>query len=1337
MADDRIIVKRSGIPGDIPLASQLELGELALNYADGRLFARLADNTVSDLAGLPASNNTIYVSVEGDDTNSGKEPGEPKRTIRAALNAIGPGNTVVVAAGTYIEQTPLIMPQGTTVHGVDQRITTIRPNVATKDIFWVSSGCYIAGLAFRGHMKPSYAVAFPGNVEIGVAQSAGPGSNTIVLSSANAVTGTGMENYYREMRITITGGAGVGQSRNVVTYNVATKTANVDANWTTAIDDTSSYLIDIAIPAAPSLNTRYSTHIIASPYLYNMASVTSDQLLSVSTTSQTIDDGLTRPLTKNFTIATGLTNVEVGRWVRIVYDAQNYFTGTITSYTSATGVLQVNIAKSVRSSQVARGSWTVYYICGSGMEIDGYRAAGLRSMVSAQFTQFNSGGDAIVMKNMGYAQLVSIYAICCEDAFLAESGGTASMGNCNVNFGTYGLIALDVGPLLMSGRSGFIYDELRCQRDTKLIIQGIAQDLLSEGVSQSAFSGIQYWNQDSVVANSSNTLTVSTGSKTFNVESGLTSTVVVNDYVRLIHDELNYMYGQITAYDSVTGGITVSVTGTGGAGSNTGWQIYGPGNNRIPSTQLTATLEAIQNVSESLYTTAQAAVDAIPNADTKVETFVRDAALKIKDITANGTSNLTNEIVKNSLSISVNAVVLAVNTAIVTNKGNTFASGTIVNTAINKVKTAYPSLVFDVDKCGRDLGYIIDCINYDLIYNSDETFVAPSNRQTIQAGVAYFEYTTQSALNDESPQTVAAFDFLKTNVANILVSDAANNYIREAVNTRIDIITDLITNGPTGQATFTGTISGTTLTVSAVSANTIRKGMSFKNGANGGIVRQLTGTTGGAGTYEISNSQTVASNTTFNVDYVHPISLATRNTAASLATAMSVITTNDAVLAGNVTNDYIDTIYAPNGYDNQTGYFVNVSNILAVTDPRFAITTNTKPYLGLVMYIEGEKTVDIQPGPGYAINETIRISARDNLSIPLNSVTRTANGAVTSCTDIVLATSSPADVTGWEVTGTGISSSRHIVSGAGSSTIVLNGTVTVADGTTLTISPPTLTGTVSTFDLSTGAANVSITAKTGNSIYRYWYTERTAVAAAENTITRSLSSGSGTTIILTSAAPSTIRGWRVSGTGIADDTVVTGGEGTTTVTLSKSVSTPSGTITFTPPKVGRFTQEIDVSATPLSTLSIVSIDTSKEINKYRTVVAANTIGDITYLELDERIPDNIVLDNTLYTSGIPKNKKVYFYQKSALSASGQTFEFVGSGTSTAVALPRNGGDIVQANEVVSSNGGVVYFTSTDQFGNFRIGEDLTINFNTGTLSGRTFTRSLFAQITPFVLALDS
>jgi len=63
-------------------------------------------------------------------------------------------------------------------------------------------------------------------------------------------------------------------------------------------------------------------------------------------------------------------------------------------------------------------------------------------------------------------------------------------------------------------------------------------------------------------------------------------------------------------------------------------------------------------------------------------------------------------------------------------------------------------------------------------------------------------------------------------------------------------------------ASFTGSISTTTLTVSAVSAGSIFPSMQITGtGVTAGtrIVAQLTGTTGGAGTYTVNTSQTVTS----------------------------------------------------------------------------------------------------------------------------------------------------------------------------------------------------------------------------------------------------------------------------------------------------------------------------------------------------------------------------------------------------------------------------------------------------------------------------------------------
>jgi len=108
-----------------------------------------------------------------------------------------------------------------------------------------------------------------------------------------------------------------------------------------------------------------------------------------------------------------------------------------------------------------------------------------------------------------------------------------------------------------------------------------------------------------------------------------------------------------------------------------------------------------------------------------------------------------------------------------------------------------------------------------------------------------------------------------------------------------------------------------------------------------------------------------------------------------------------------------------------------------------------------------------------------------------------------------------------------------------------------------------------------------------------------------------------------------------------------------------------------------------------------------------------------------------VNDPTLFPDGTIVN----FYQRSYISASGYVFEYVGAGTNYG-ALPQFGqADPVQGRETLQLNSGKVFFTSTDQNGDFRIGPGLVISQATGVISGRTFTQSLFANMTPFILAI--
>ena len=103
------------------------------------------------------------------------------------------------------------------------------------------------------------------------------------------------------------------------------------------------------------------------------------------------------------------------------------------------------------------------------------------------------------------------------------------------------------------------------------------------------------------------------------------------------------------------------------------------------------------------------------------------------------------------------------------------------------------------------------------------------------------------------------------------------------------------------------------------------------------------------------------------------------------------------------------------------------------------------------------------------------------------------------------------------------------------------------------------------------------------------------------------------------------------------------------------------------------------------------------------------------------------------------NQTISFKQRSVITSSSHTFEYVGAGTNTFTAIPQNGGVPDATKEVIfdsATNEGLVVFTSTDQLGDFRIGAELTIRRQAGRIEGETFERSLYAILTPYILALE-
>jgi len=197
------------------------------------------------------------------------------------------------------------------------------------------------------------------------------------------------------------------------------------------------------------------------------------------------------------------------------------------------------------------------------------------------------------------------------------------------------------------------------------------------------------------------------------------------------------------------------------------------------------------------------------------------------------------------------------------------------------------------------------------------------------------------------------------------------------------------------------------------------------------------------------------------------------------------------------------------------------------------------------------------------------------------------------------------------------------------------------------------------------------------------------------------SGGSGYTSPPTVTFSDPSESWGIKATGVAR---LTGGSVTSVDMISNGRGyTGTPTVTFT----GSATGTPDI----LPTYYVVSS-------------ATPVVGGITTVTFTQNVP---------YAVGV--GTTVPFFKQSRVLASSQAFEYIGSGNTALTALPQRGGIAIPENEIVNKNGGLVIFTSTDQAGNFKIGEGVIINQLEGSITGDAYNRSLFANITPYILAL--
>ena len=201
---------------------------------------------------------------------------------------------------------------------------------------------------------------------------------------------------------------------------------------------------------------------------------------------------------------------------------------------------------------------------------------------------------------------------------------------------------------------------------------------------------------------------------------------------------------------------------------------------------------------------------------------------------------------------------------------------------------------------------------------------------------------------------------------------------------------------------------------------------------------------------------------------------------------------------------------------------------------------------------------------------------------------------------------------------------------------------------------------------------------------------------------------------------------------------------------------PQVTIEDPPSDAFGITAEGSVNVDP-NTGAITSIDVISDGSQYRGVpvvtidppppggtqaTAQAVMAPIYYYIESATLPYNngitgisTVVLTSLLNIELARDTPVFFNRVSLQITSSHSFEWVGAGNDINKAKPALGGVVIQENEVVQTGGGIVVYTSTDQAGNFKIGDDLTINQVTGTITGRAFSQSLLQTVTPLIIAL--
>jgi hypothetical protein len=468
---------------------------------------------------------TFYVAMNGDDNNDGITLDFPKRTIKSAVGITSSGDTVKVSPGTYVENNPILVPENVSIEGAELRNCIVTPQNPGSDLFWVTNGTHLTDLSFQGQTSVSNAavVAFKPlvgvasnrffdaariiryNLEFIAAEAVGYLTSTDYKSPAFTLSGgdytsckDDVKDIFKAVCHDITRGGnskcvGAGLSYyngGVLQHIVGVKTETIDTiryaagiakscinnvSWTGNYQNEFTQIKDVSIQADPvtgsNININSCANVVSA--LYSCVGVVTT-IIGVGTTAVGTSFNLTYPgnagigtTNPNDIPSQGVGNVTKGPYIR---NCTNFIPNSI------------------------------------GMNVDGFHAdpgdkldMGITGMMSVDsYTQYNQGGIGVKVSNGAYAQLVSIFTICTDQAIITESGGQCDITNSNSSFGTKGLVSNGVSsPTTLSNyRYTGIAAANATEGDLSVAISGVGAERPYSG--QAVYFGELYYEIEGV-----------------------------------------------------------------------------------------------------------------------------------------------------------------------------------------------------------------------------------------------------------------------------------------------------------------------------------------------------------------------------------------------------------------------------------------------------------------------------------------------------------------------------------------------------------------------------------------------------------------------------------------------------------------------------------------------------------------------------------------------------------------------------------------------------------------------------------------------------------------------